>query len=149
MKPKIKSFVRLFLIMLIGTFALNTFAQPDKDDSTVIETCLWVAEMQQQNHLGPDGQLLLVLENNGVIPLNESLNWFDNPVEYITDDVIKQENINAYVSFELFQVEDDKAAVNFIYRANEKMAARFSLNFIKADDHWFITANKTEKISAE
>ncbi len=146
MKLKNKSKMRFILLIFIGLLSANSFAQLSKDEASVIRTCFQLAEMQPQNHPGPNGLPVLVIENNGVITADESLNWFGNSVEFITQEVIKQENINAYIRFELFQVEEDKAAATFIYQVRNDVATRFSLTFNPGNNHWFISGKTSEKL---
>lgn len=103
----------LFLMLLF--IGISAKAQLTNDEFLVLKLSLNMAEMDANHHLNDDNIPVLVVVDSGVLPEGTSLNWFGNPVEFKTMQIIIDTGLNAYVAFDSFTILGNDASVGMSY----------------------------------
>lgn len=104
--------------------------------------------MVEMNHMNPSGIPEVVILDNGVLPAGQSFTWFGNPVVFLSMSEIIDSNVNAFVTFEVFNIlSAEKAEALFSYQCNGECSSwHYNLEFTKLDNQWHISKNETTLI---
>ena len=132
--------LRFLSALLIITISASS--QSTEDIQNILHLCFEHAEMNTEEHLNDAGIPVLVIVDNGVLPNDLSLMWFDNPVEYKTRQIVVDENVKAYIAFDSFTPNDSHAEAGFSYfRMKDNSAQHFILKFTKVGNNWINTSD--------
>ncbi len=140
MKTIIAFFKQLGLA-IIGLITMTSLvqAQLTNDEVSVLELAFHQIDMQEQDHLNNQQIAVLVIVDNGVLNDAVNLTWFDNPVELQTMQHIENNDTNAYLVFDSFSMNGNKAVVGLSYVNNTADdVEHYIFQLIKNDQTWSV-----------
>ncbi len=139
-------FLRLMVLLIIGLGSVNSYAQMNSDQKSILQSCLSIAEMSDQDNLNADGNPVLTILNNSIIPDVGSFYWFGFPAQFKSQAEIDTDKTKAFIVFEIFEVHGTTAEASFTYTVKGKSSVKIGLSLSNVESLWCITRNETENL---
>ncbi len=127
-----------FLIIgILSVMGLQLSAQSITDQKIILEKVIAHITFVEYAHTNSFGDLELVLLDNGIVPYNLALSCFGNPVVFIKEEDLQDENIQAYLKFNTIDYSSDMMVIiNFEYRVVGEVKIHERLRFEKLVNGW-------------
>ena len=132
--------MRITLTMLFLALSTFIFAQTNKDRQILIQSCIDLDEIQQ--YLQPikiDGQEILVIRDNGMIPNNLELTKFGTSVKLMKITEIFTYGIETFIKFNRFNIFETEANIEFQIGVD---GLTILTTFEKAGNNWILKTKK-------
>lgn len=143
-------FISIFLLILTST-SLG-YAQSQTDQSTILQKCIDLPEIQKLYPLDIEGKPVAVhiMQYPIEIPTDIGINKFGKNPVFMSRHEIYDNNIDAYFLFQNIDILESTAYLvstfYYDYNSPDQKVLSIDMSFIKKDGNWEVSSSKVTKL---